>query len=130
MEGGIDFTISDTLHPNLGGQSTDGGEEGILFNGTDKKNDVYMRNVLVQVTAMSHYTSKSADQNGHKGDFCQFVVDSGKTVDVRFNIWDLEGKLLTVPPDIKTVAGMGVTDQTRIDKLMVEVLNCTKNEWG
>ena len=55
-----------------------------------------MRNVLVQVTAMSHYTSKSADQNGHKGDFCQFGVDSGKTVDVRFNIWDLKRRFLTV----------------------------------
>ena len=56
-------------------------------------------------------------------------MDSGKTVDVRFNIWDLEGKLLTLPSDIKTVAGMDVTGQTRIDKLMAEVLDCTKNGW-
>jgi len=28
------------------------------------------------------------------------------------------------------LVGMDVTDQTRIDKLMVEVLDCTKSEWG
>ena len=108
----------------------DGRKERILFNGTGKRKDVHIQNGLVQVAAMSHYASRSAYQNGHKSDFYQ--DRGGLRQDSRRALQHLGlGRAPdSAPPNIKTVAEVDVTDQTRIDKLMAEVLDCTKNGWG
>jgi hypothetical protein len=93
---GVDFRIQNVVHSNLGGQGPDHGEEGIVFNCTQKDNGKYIRNVLVKVNAKSEYESKSSSKNGKQNDFGSIRVDSGKKVDVRYSIWDMDEKPLTV----------------------------------
>ena len=57
----------DTLYSDFDGQGPDIGEKGILFNCPETKNNVYVWNVLVNVSAMPHYVSMSAYKNGRHG---------------------------------------------------------------
>jgi len=91
-ECGVDYKIQEVLHNNLGNQGPGSGAEGIKFRCSESIDAEYVRDVIVEINALSPYQSKSAHLNGHANDFAAIHVDAGEHVDLKVSVKTMDGE--------------------------------------
>jgi len=87
---GVDYKIQETMHSNLGGQGPDSGAEGIVYRTSESIDHKYIRDIIVEINAVSPYHSASAHLNGRSHDFGAIHVDAGKHVDMKVSFQNMD----------------------------------------